>query len=245
MAAGITEITENGEVYRGEVKLNVFKLGTQSYSAIQIYDRDKDGNLIKIPVKRHFKGCKKPTDTYMYKLRTIGLHRAMWAWHYGEVPEGMVVDHINNQHANIEDYKLDNLQLLTPAENVSKDKPQNNTKTMKCMLSRGREYYEDLLNMYTSLYEIAKEEGDAKEAHKLRSNISQTKARLRYYDEHLEEAEALVKAKEKEATRLKEKHRRVAEIKKLKAQAAEAKKNGDKASWHYFLSLAKNYNNLA
>lgn len=178
MAAGITEITENGEVYRGEVKLNLFKNGKQNYLAIQIYDRDKSGNLIKLIPKNARPGY------YAYKTRVIGLHRAMWAWYHGEVPEGMVVDHVNNQHFNIEDYTLDNLQLLTPAENINKEKPENNIRTMACKLSRDRKWYEDRLNKYTALYEKAKAERNAKEAHKQRSNIANIRARLRYWDEN-------------------------------------------------------------
>jgi hypothetical protein len=178
MAAGITEITENGEVYRGEVKLNTFRLGQLNYLAFSIYDRDKDGNLIKMIPKNAKPGY------YVYKARTIGLHRAIWAWHYGEVPDGMVVDHVNNQHSNIEDYTLGNLQLLTPAENINKEKPGNNIKTIKCKLSRDRKWYEDRLNKYTALYEKAKAERNAKEAAKQRANISQIRARLRYWDQN-------------------------------------------------------------
>ena len=41
--------------------------------------------------------------------RTIGLHRAIYAWYNNEVPDGYVVDHINNKHSDIEDYTLENL----------------------------------------------------------------------------------------------------------------------------------------
>ena len=44
---------------------------------IQFYDLDEDGNKIKMPVKRQFKGCKEVSDTYVYKVRTLGLHRVM------------------------------------------------------------------------------------------------------------------------------------------------------------------------
>ena len=44
---------------------------------LNIYELDEDGNKIKMPVKRKFKGCKNYSDTYTYKIRVVGLHRAM------------------------------------------------------------------------------------------------------------------------------------------------------------------------
>ena len=45
------------------------------------------------------------------------LHRLVWAWHNGEVPDGYEVDHIDNNPFN---NSLDNLQLLTTLENRRK-----------------------------------------------------------------------------------------------------------------------------
>lgn len=178
--AGITEITENGEVYRGEVKLN-FSTNSKGYKMISIYDRDENGNMIKIIPKNATPGY------YVYKARTIGLHRAMWAWFYGEVPEGMVVDHKNNQHEELADYNLNNLQILTPAQNLEKEKGKSE-RTMKCKLNKSREFYEEKLNELTKSYEKAKAHGDAKAAHKLRTEIANYRARLRYWDENQKNA---------------------------------------------------------
>lgn len=87
----------------------------------------------------------------------------------------MVVDHINN---NKLDNNLNNLQLLTPQENLNKDKPS--TRILKCKLDRQLSYYTDKLEKYLYQYELAKKSGLQELAHKLRSNISQTKARIRY-----------------------------------------------------------------
>ena len=48
---------------------------------------------------------------------TIAYARYLWIVNYGDIPEGLVVDHINH---NREDDRLENLQLLTPEENVSR-----------------------------------------------------------------------------------------------------------------------------
>ena len=147
---------------------------------IQFYDLDEDGNKIKIPVKRQFKGCSKVSDTFVYKVRTLGLHRVMWAWFNGEVPSGYVCDHINNKHDTLEDYRLENLQLLTPGENIAKERGVS-TRQMKCSLKRPLSWYEDRLNMYLAKYDEAKKNHDANLVHKLRTNIADTKARIRYW----------------------------------------------------------------
>ena len=41
-------------------------------------------------------------------------HRHVWSEAHGEIPEGMTIDHING---NKRDNRLENLQLLTQAEN--------------------------------------------------------------------------------------------------------------------------------
>lgn len=107
---------------------------------------------------------------------TFPVQRIVWAWFNGKVPAGMVVDHINN---NKLDNNLNNLQLLTPQENLNKDKPS--TRILKCKLDRQLSYYTDKLEKYLYQYELAKKSGLQELAHKLRSNISQTKARIRYW----------------------------------------------------------------
>ena len=220
-AAGFTEITEDGRVFKYGIEITPHqtrKGSPNSYLAINIYDLDENGQPIKIPRRYIPKRCKKEIDSYVYKYRTIGLHRAMWAWHYGEVPDGMVVDHINNQHTGISDYALSNLQLITPEENVSKEKDNWYQYEMPCKLSRPRSYYEDKLNHFIELYEQAKKDHDAKAAHTIRSNISQYRAKLRYYDAHGAERQALSKAKKEEATQREYKHSRATQIKRFRME---------------------------
>lgn len=63
---------------------------------------------------------------------------------------------------------------------------------VKCKIERPRSYYEDKLSFYEAEYEKAKREGDQKYAHKLRANLSQTRARLRDWDERIDEHIAYV-----------------------------------------------------
>ena len=179
MENGITEVTTDGHVFKGTEE-EIPNVTNGGYFVHDIYDKDENGSRIKIMKKNSAFG-------YVYKLRTIGLHRMMWAWHYGEVPEGMVVDHINNCHDTIEDYDLSNLQLLTPAENLAKDRDNWHTRELKCKLNKPRSFYEDKLKKFTTAYEQAKKDKDANATHKFRASISQTKARLRYWDNHIED----------------------------------------------------------
>ena len=216
MKSGITEVTVDGHVYAGEKELFP-KANKQGYLMHSIYELDKNGEKIKIPNEKSVFG-------YNYKQRSIGLHRLMWAWHFGEVPSGLVCDHINNRHSRIEDYHLSNLQLLTPAENVAKDKANWFTSEVKCQLNKPRSFYEEKLAKYEAEYEEAKIAGDAVLTHKLRANISQCRARLRYYDSHIEEAMALQAEQEKVEAKQREYHERAQIKKELKAKVDSARK---------------------
>lgn len=199
---GINDIKEDGTVIRNGYTLQL-KQNKEGYFFFNIYKYDEEGNKIKKPITRRFKDRKKYTETYTYAFRTVCLHRAIWAWHYGEVPEGYVVDHINNQHTSLEDYRLDNLQLLTPKQNVTKERPES-TKQTKCKMNKPRSFYEEKLKRYEELYESAKLLKDAKKCHHLRTNIAQTRARLRYWDAHEEEYKEYIEHKEGEIAMAKE-----------------------------------------
>ena len=184
------------------------------------------------------------TKTWLGKLRTIGLHRAMWAWFHGDVPEGMVVDHINNKHSRIEDYHLDNLQLLTPKENLAKEREES-TRQVKCRLDRPRTYYEEKLTKYEALHEEAKANKNAYEAHKQRGNLAQTRARLRYYDSHREEAESLMAKKNEytaeEAARLEARKQSIKDRKLLEQYKLMFKEAGNKGMWRQMIKVIKQW----
>ena len=230
---GINDIKEDGTVIRNGYTLEL-KQNKQGYYFFNIYKYDDDGNRIKKPITRRFKNCKRDSETYTYAMKTICLHRAMWAWHYGEVPEGYVVDHIRNKHDSLEDYRLDNLQLLTPKANLAKERPES-TKQSKCKMTRPRSFYETKLKYYEKLYESAKLNKDPKACHKLRANIANTRARIRYWDIHKEEYEDFVKGVQE----MNNKNEFKKDLMELAAWKKVFRENGNKKLWHQCCTIEK------
>lgn len=214
---GITEVTADCKVFKGEEELEP-KLNNHGYYFFFLYDLDKEGKRIKVP-------CEASVFGYVYKQRSVGLHRLMWAWFNDEVPSGMVVDHISNKHDELEDYKLDNLQLLTPAENIRKNRELSAVE-ISCKMARPRSYYENKLEQLAQKYEAAKKEKDTKKCHRLRALMYQYRAKLRYWDSHAEEHGQATQKQEL--------------IKELRKYAACAKCTTDKRTWHYLLDVIKN-----
>lgn len=196
-----------------------------NYLALNLYVLDDNGDRIKIPTTRKYKGAKKETDTYVYKLKTITLHRIVWAWFKGEVPEGYIVDHKNNKHATHYDNRLENLQLLTPAENLAKDRPNSVRTEIHCDMTKPLEYYIDQYNYWTLEYQKEKEERSSytEYAHKCRSNYSVYRKKIRYWFKHQNEYEDYIKlesartsAKEYQQDRAAKVNYYIAEIRKAK-----------------------------
>lgn len=252
---GFTEITKEGRLFKGEREVFPHWNGKEGnpnrYLCIMAYQRDSEGHLIK-GRDRLIKYTRKDgsigeSKNWLAKQETFGLHRVMWAWFYGEVPEGYVVDHINNQHSRIEDYHLDNLQLLTPKENITKERICN-VREIPCKLDRPRSYYEDKLAKYEALHEEAKANKDADKAHHLRTNIAQTRARLRYYDNHRKEAETLMAKKkiytEAEVARRAAKKQSVKDRKLLEQYKIMFKEAGNKGMWRQMIKVINAWDTL-
>ena len=225
---GIKEITpdckviyEDGRVLEKEEDFAKDKKG---YLKFNVYELDENGNIIKIHIKRRYKlkrskGYEKVYDINTYKRRGIYLHRAMFAWHHNEVPEGLVIDHINNKHKTLYDNRLENLQLITQRENSIKDKPLS-TSELKCKMNLPLSYYEDKLNTYLNKYNNAK---DQNEKNLLSAQIYKYKARIRYWKSHEEEYIKIEETKAIEAKALKAQKERAKDLKQYQKLVDEAK----------------------
>lgn len=253
-ASGITEITKDARVFKGEREVFPRWIqGKRPYLGFTLYCYDENGHLIKgndrVCKYKRKDGTIGESISWCAKTRTIGLHRIMWAWHYGEVPEGMVVDHIDNKHETLDDYRLENLQLLSPRDNLAKERVLSN-RELKCNMTLPLSHYEDKLNAFVNSYNNTK---DQEEKHSLRSQISQYRARIRYWKNH--EAEYVKNEKERikneetkviEANALKARKERTKELKRYKKILDEAralyKKDPSSENSYYWHLASDNYN---
>lgn len=108
---GITNITETGQVYQGDIEImphivtKETRYGMKQYRTFGVYS------------KKVYSQHRKDNPKATCGTKTIVLSRAIWAWYKGICPANLDVDHINDDSL---DDRLDNYQLLTRSENLRK-----------------------------------------------------------------------------------------------------------------------------
>lgn len=100
---------------------------------------------------------------------TFMVHRIIYEMHYGAIPEGFYIDHIDRNPLN---NKIENLRAVNPSlSKINTGKPKNNTSGYKGVLSTPSGKFQARLGykgkkLYIGLYATAEE---AAEAVKLKS----------------------------------------------------------------------------
>ena len=209
----------------------------QGYLYWPLCNLDKNGNKIKIPAKKKYKykGSVKEVDSYSYKSRPMRLHRCAYAWFYGEVPDGLVVDHINNKHTTHYDNRLDNLQLITQKENSTKNRPKgprNGANDLPCAMTKPIQYYIDKCNYWLMEYQREKEERGSQTSYagSCRKAYSDYKRKIRYWYKHKAEWEEYNRLETAKAKARESQQQRLSKIAQFKEEIRKAKKI-DKTLW--------------
>lgn len=197
---GVTEVTRDGRVFtkNGERKPQINGGSKHNRLVIQLYDTDKYKSVPK--EKRNINSGKV----------TIKAHHIVYSWFYGEVPYCKEIHHKDFNYLN---NSIDNLEALTHEEHRAK---HTGTRELKCRLDIPREWYVQQLEELEAIENKTKVNYD---------KISNYRAKLRYYDSHVQEVIKLT------------------EFQKDKAELAYFKKcfkdEGNKAMWHQCCKVEK------
>lgn len=213
---GITAVDPDGKVYNkyGEFNYSIMKSGKRKYNVIATYDHMSKP---KVNIGKYGKG------SYTYKSVTLGVHRIVWVWYNGIQHEGMVIDHIDNDPLN---NNLSNLQEITPAENLAKDRKK--VKILKPSLLHDLDWHKNKLAEYIVKYEKAKKDHDAEAAHNYGNSISNYRAKIRDWELNKGEYDKILSIKKSRQEEAKNKsiqyHKIAKEKKHLKSLVNEARK---------------------
>ena len=146
--------------------MSVLEINNCVYNVHPFYDlyaTNESGEVINIIKKVPSKGMKQQSGYMCGSIRKDGgrqetrqVHRFVWECFNGIIPEGKVIDHINNDK---EDNRICNLQLLTQQQNckkASKDRDYTfaakNHENIKCVKAINNDTNE--VSYYNSMYAV-------------------------------------------------------------------------------------------
>lgn len=198
---GVTDVTTDGKVFTKNGERKYFsENGRSKRLLILFHDPEKYKNV--------------PKEKRKDSSGSVGikLHQVVYAWFNGEVPYGKEIHHIDHNYLN---NSITNLEALTHEEHRAK---HAGTKELKCRLDRPREWYEKKLAEFEAIENKTKVNYD---------KISNYRAKLRYYDNHIEEAHQAQKDK-----------RDLAMLKELAKQEKQAQ---NITKWHQLNEIIKNW----
>lgn len=205
---GVTNVTDDGKVFtkNGELKSHLMgsnkRAANQSRLTVYLHDSEK------------YKTVPKEKRNRSSGHVTIGVHQVVFAWFNNEIPYGKEIHHKDGNYLN--NHK-DNLIALTHSEHVKEHKKMRELKQQeaiveeKCRLDIPREHYVKKIDEYMSKGEYA--------------NANQYKRRLKYYDNHIEEAHELAEFKK--------------DLMELRSWKLVFKENKNKRLWHECCTLER------
>lgn len=79
-----------------------------------LYDY-QDGHLIRKTDKKRVGAINGGYLKFLYKKKRFQVHRAVWIWHNGPIPLGLMIDHIDRARLN---NRIQNLRLATASMNA-------------------------------------------------------------------------------------------------------------------------------
>lgn len=90
---------------------------------LKMYFADKEGRIYSQYFRKHkeIKPRVKPNGYLKFNayssngVKTVHVHRFVWTYHFGKIPEGMTINHRNFDKA---DNRLSNLELLSGSDNT-------------------------------------------------------------------------------------------------------------------------------
>ena len=130
-----------------------------------LYASDKDGNIINIVKKVPTKGKKQYYSYMMCMVRKHAqkgkknylVHRFIWECFNGLIPNGKVIDHIND---NKEDNRIGNLQLMTQQENCKKSAKDRDYALLQKIMYENKKCVKAInqntneVSYYNSMYDV-------------------------------------------------------------------------------------------
>lgn len=202
---GITEVTTDGRIFTKNGELKPYLSGRsknnsckQAKLCIKLYDSEK------------YKSTPKEKRTDNSGNVNIYVHHVVYAWFHSEVPYGKQIHHIDGKCLH---NTLDNLEALSPEEHRAKHGP---VRELKCRLDIPRDWYQRQLDELEAIENKTKVNYD---------KISNYRAKLRYYDAHIDEATNLVELKK--------------DLMELAAWKLVFKENNNKKLWHECCTIEK------
>lgn len=205
---GVTEVTPDGRIFTKNGELKPYLTG-RSKSKNQALSKDRLAIYLHDPEK--YKSVPKEKRNTTSGRVSIKVHQIVYSWFNSEVPYSMEIHHKDFNYLN---NSIDNLEALTHEEHLAKHNKGN--RELKCRLDIPRDWYQKQLDELEAIENKTKVNYD---------KISVYRAKLRYYDAHIDEANGLVELRK--------------DLMELKAWKQVFKENKNKKLWHECCTIEK------